>query len=90
MQDDVLRLNHSMTEVKLTQEASLADQKQGKILRWLSALDPSSSHNSARKKQQETTGAWFLDSPQYAKWKTSQKSFLWLHGIREYTLSSVA
>jgi len=24
---------------------------------------------------------WFLESEQYAKWKASPSSFLWLHGI---------
>lgn len=88
IQGNVTSLNESMEELKIGQQASLKDRQQGKIFRWLSSPDPSSNHNSAREKQQPTTGAWFLDSTQFAEWNTTSNSFLWLHGIRKYTIVS--
>ncbi len=88
IQGNVTSLNESMEELKIGQQASLKDRHQGKIFRWLSSPDPSSNHNSAREKQQPTTGAWFLDSTQFAEWNTTSNSFLWLHGIRKYTIVS--
>lgn len=88
IQGDVTRLNDSMLELKLGLETSLTDHQRQEIFRWLSPPDPSSNHNSAHKKQQPTTGAWFLNSSQFAEWRTNSNSFLWLHGTREYTIVS--
>lgn len=57
------------------------DERREKIRGWLSAPDPSSNHNQARRKRQGTTGSWFVKSKQYADWKTTSDSLLWLHGI---------
>ena len=54
------------------------DEKLGK---WLSAPDPSSNHNEACAKRQATTGDWFIQSSNFAKWKEDRNSLLWLHGI---------
>jgi len=88
IQGNVTSLNESMEEFKIGQQAYLKDRQQEKIFRWLSSPDPSSNHNSARKKQQSTTGAWFLDGSQFDQWRTNPNSFLWLHGIRKYTIVS--
>lgn len=48
---------------------------------WLSAPDPSSNHNEACAKRQATTGDWFIQSSNFAKWKEDRNSLLWLHGI---------
>lgn len=87
-QGNVFSLNDSVAELKIGQQASLKDRQQEKIFDWLSSPDPSSNHNSAREKQQSTTGAWFLDSTQFAEWRTTSDSVLWLHGIRKYTTMS--
>jgi Cdc6-like AAA superfamily ATPase len=47
----------------------------------LSAPDPSLNYQKALKQRQADTGVWFLESEQYAKWKTDAASFLWLYGI---------
>ena len=60
------------------------DEHRQKILRWLSAPDPSSNHNAACKKQQPTTGAWFIEGDAFANWKEKPRSFIWLHGIRTF------
>jgi hypothetical protein len=57
------------------------DERREKIRRWLSAPDVSSNHNQARRKRQGTTGSWLVKSEQYADWKTTSDSLLWLHGI---------
>ena len=79
-------LNNSISELQLRQQTSLIDQQQQKILHWLSPPDPSVNQNSAHKKQQLTTGAWFLNSSEFAKWKANSNSFLWLHGIRKHPI----
>jgi hypothetical protein len=57
------------------------DGKLAEIYRWLSAPDPSLNYKKALKQRQAGTGAWFLESKQYAKWKTDTASFLCLYGI---------
>jgi NACHT domain len=57
------------------------DNHYEKIHRWLSAPDPSSNHNEARKEWRATTGEWFIGSRQFTDWKSKPDSFLWLHGI---------
>lgn len=52
----------------------------GKIRRWLSAPDPSLNYKKALKQRQVSTGIWFLESEQYAKWRTDP-SIVWLYGI---------
>jgi len=60
------------------------DEHRQKILRWLSAPDPSSNYNIACKKRQPTTGAWFVEGEEFADWKKDLGSFIWLHGIRTF------
>ncbi|KAL9596235.1 MAG: hypothetical protein Q9219_005946 [cf. Caloplaca sp. 3 TL-2023] len=52
-----------------------------KLLRWLSAPDPSTNLNAALRKRHDHTGVWLLESQKYLSWKAAQVSFLWLHGI---------
>lgn len=59
----------------------LLDEKLSKYRRWLSTPDPSFNYKKALKQRQADTGLWFLESEQYAKWKTAPASFLWLYGI---------
>jgi hypothetical protein len=62
------------------------NERRQKIHRWLSPPDSSSNHNAACKKRQPTTGSWFVGGDQFAEWKVRSNSFLWLHGIRKYTV----
>ncbi|KAI9794459.1 MAG: hypothetical protein M1816_005529 [Peltula sp. TS41687] len=52
-----------------------------KIRQWLSAPDPSENYHRALKQRQAHTGVWFLESKEYAEWKTDSSSFIWLYGI---------
>lgn len=63
------------------QEVQREDQKTNMISRWLSAPDPTMNYQKALKQRQSDTGIWFLESEQYAQWKTGILPFLWLHGI---------
>ncbi|KAE8407050.1 hypothetical protein BDV37DRAFT_280315 [Aspergillus pseudonomiae] len=56
------------------------------ILDWLSPTDQSGREQSAiySKAQYDRTsqtGDWFLDSPEYQKWKAESGSIMWLHGV---------
>ncbi|KAI4261371.1 MAG: hypothetical protein L6R42_003429 [Xanthoria sp. 1 TBL-2021] len=58
------------------------DLKQDQIIKWLNAPDAALSHHQASEKRgAETTGRWFIDSGDYAKWKVEPHSIYWLHGI---------
>ena len=61
--------------------SNLATTRQ-KIRDWLSPCDPSTNFNRAIEAQHRGTGQWFLDLPEYAKWKTDHNSFFWAYGIR--------
>jgi len=50
------------------------------IIKWLSPSDPISNHHAARRKHQDHTGSWLLDSARYSEWKSSERRHLWLHG----------
>ena len=51
-----------------------------KIHRWLSPPDPSLNYQKALDERHEGTGVWFIESKEFAKWRTKPNSFLWLHG----------
>lgn len=52
-----------------------------KIIEWLDAPDPWTNYNKALKDRNPKTGLWFIGSSAYEDWKSTKKSFLWLHGI---------
>ncbi|KAJ7610330.1 hypothetical protein B0H17DRAFT_15719 [Mycena rosella] len=56
------------------------------IKTWLSAPDPSTSHNSVLKARHVGTGSWFLKSDTFANWKTTSNSVFWIYGSRRRCL----
>lgn len=64
-----------------TTEAIYSSDKRGKIHTWLSPSDPSTNLYKARAQHCQRTGQWFLESHEFAKWKTERNSFLWLKGV---------
>ncbi|KAJ7653496.1 hypothetical protein B0H17DRAFT_396420 [Mycena rosella] len=50
------------------------------IKNWLSAPDPSTSHDNVLKTRHRGTGSWFLESEAFANWKTSNNSVFWIYG----------
>ncbi len=83
IKDDIARLDDGIAELQIGQKTFLADDRRKKIHQWLSPPDPSSNHDAACKKRQPTTGAWFVEGPQFEEWKINPNSFVWLHGIRK-------
>lgn len=76
LQTDVTALNQSFEAIRL-------DGYNERIHRWLLPPDPSSNHNTARRKWQPKTGTWFIDGDSFPGWRIRPNTFLWLHGIRE-------
>ena len=66
----------------LTMDFNLIVQK---FSQWLAAPLPSLNHNTAIQKRQPGTGEWFTQSKSFSDWKIGAGSFIWLHGIREFT-----
>ncbi|KAH8657977.1 hypothetical protein BX600DRAFT_415770 [Xylariales sp. PMI_506] len=58
-----------------------ADTHTERVQAWLSAPDPSTNFEKARRVCHEGSGQWFLQSTRFFEWKTTKNSFLWLHGI---------
>lgn len=54
------------------------------MLLWLFKADPSSNHMNAWKKHEPTTGNWFLQGVEYAEWKTTPSSLLWVYGSLKF------
>jgi hypothetical protein len=84
----IILVETGVNEIRITtQDTSNAvrdlgnQHKREKIERWLSPPDPSTNHNKALKQRDEGSGAWFLESDAFAKWKKGRNSFLWLCGI---------
>src|SRR5436189_5538084 len=78
-------IRDGVAELQIGQTTILAVERWQKINQWLSSPDPSSNHNAACQKRQQTTGSWFIRGDQFAEWKINSNSFLWLHGIRRLT-----
>lgn len=51
------------------------------LLRWLSAPDPFTNHNTARKVHHRDTSRWFFQGGIFNQWRSSG-SLLWIHGKR--------
>jgi ankyrin repeat protein len=51
------------------------------IFDWLGAPSSSAIFNDAQKLRTANTGDWFLHGSIFNSWKSTEKSFLWLHGI---------
>lgn len=46
-------------------------------------------HEKTQRKVMEGTGRWFLDSKQFALWRESEGSVLWLRGPGKYTTMTI-
>ncbi|RPA76561.1 hypothetical protein BJ508DRAFT_194950, partial [Ascobolus immersus RN42] len=51
------------------------------VERWLVAPDASPNFNTACEKRYGDSGSWLLNGAAYSRWKSQEKSFLWLHGL---------
>ncbi|KAK6541415.1 hypothetical protein TWF694_007227 [Orbilia ellipsospora] len=48
---------------------------------WLSPPNASRIYSRSLDQRHKGSGRWFLESNEFARWKTQTNSFLWLHGI---------
>src|SRR5579859_3464676 len=83
---DTLQLLRAVQEcvndVSESVQTMMISEKHEKIIKWLKqSIDPSSNHNSARKKHEPTTGDWLLESELFTTWKTVKNASLWLYGM---------
>ncbi|KAI0292479.1 hypothetical protein B0F90DRAFT_1955709 [Multifurca ochricompacta] len=60
-------------------DRSKRDQLLKDVRTWLSPLDPSKSHNTARDAHHTGTSTWFIQGHTFAEWKIAG-SLLWIHG----------
>lgn len=65
----------SVKDIQIVQKS----EEWRKILDWLSAPDPWTNHNTARRLHEAHTGSWLLESKRYRHWK-SNDGHLWLYG----------
>jgi Cdc6-like AAA superfamily ATPase len=73
---------HAITKDTRTAVEDLVLRSQlAKLKSWLSAPDPSHNLNEARRKRQEGTGSWFLQSRAFENWRSGTDRYLWLTGI---------
>ncbi|KAL9045457.1 MAG: hypothetical protein Q9214_001499 [Letrouitia sp. 1 TL-2023] len=56
------------------------DSQKRRIRKWLNAPEQFQIYNAILKKRLTKSGNWFLDSLDFAKWKTTSGSFIWLYG----------
>jgi hypothetical protein len=52
---------------------------------WLSAPNPSDTHNRLQEEHHEGTGNWFLETTDFTTWRDTPGGMLWIKGIREST-----
>ncbi|KAF3768506.1 hypothetical protein M406DRAFT_336936 [Cryphonectria parasitica EP155] len=80
--DEIMeQLCEDVSQIRSTTKDIQQDLHFQEVMKWLSPPDPSTNNNKALQQRHEGTGQWFLDSQEYSKWKTTQKSSLWLYGI---------
>ncbi|KAF2153981.1 hypothetical protein K461DRAFT_120051 [Myriangium duriaei CBS 260.36] len=66
---------------KQERESFEDESRHQSALKWLQAPDPFINYYKARSLCLEGTGQWLLDSRAFLEWKSSEASFLWLHGL---------
>jgi len=62
-----------------------ADQKRQQLVEWLEPVQYNKRHETSRRLRHSETCTWILEEDNFIQWR-SQTGFLWLHGIRKYTL----
>lgn len=65
---------------KIYKTTQQGDNFNRKVVNWLSPPDPWTNHASARRRHENSTGSWLLESDHYQRWKAGDSSHIWLHG----------
>ncbi|KAH0026008.1 ankyrin repeat protein, partial [Aureobasidium melanogenum] len=74
-------IQQDIQKIKQRNEESHQEKHDEKIRDWLEPVDPDINYERALCSRHSDSGAWFLQSQQYSKWKSSPKASLWLHGL---------
>lgn len=73
-------LDSKVDSIQANVETWQKNDKYHKVMSWLNAPDPASSHNTALHKHEAGTGSWLLASDTYLRWKRNCGTNLWLNG----------
>jgi hypothetical protein len=73
--------NDAVNKIGTQIEDLKASEERKQIAEWLRGADPSTNHNSARKKHEPGTGDWLLNMKEFEDWRDGDGGVLWLHGI---------
>jgi len=57
------------------------DQYDKELQGWLNNPDHIGFHKVSLESYQAGTGVWFLEGPEFGKWKSDPASSLWIYGI---------
>jgi len=78
--EDVRETLIVMQEIAMKVNKTGRDQLQQDVRRWLSAPDPWTNHNIARKAHHRGTSTWFTQGDVFKQWKGTGR-LLWIHGL---------
>ncbi|KIX08660.1 uncharacterized protein Z518_03317 [Rhinocladiella mackenziei CBS 650.93] len=77
----VVREQTEQLHTRIERLHTLVDQNlPNKLSQWLCIPDPSTNYHAALQKRHPKTGQWLLNGQQFADWKNSTTSLMWLHG----------
>ena len=76
-----LVLNHASLAVGARVNDSLVSQKVKAIIEWLTPLNFLARQESILKQRSKGTGAWFLESQTFERWRSGNDLVLWCPGI---------
>lgn len=79
--EDIKNIQSNAVNIRKGVDSLNLDRHFENVRKWLSPPDTSTNLNEARRKRQEGTGSWFLQSEQFKEWKSGANRYLWLHGI---------
>ncbi|KAI1210758.1 uncharacterized protein F4807DRAFT_451294 [Annulohypoxylon truncatum] len=81
MENDVFNIGRTLADLTTEVSARHINERQEKILRWLSPVDPWELYAPAMDRCHDGTGQWFLDSTVFQDWRDHGGPNLWLSGF---------
>ena len=76
-----LGVGTAQLEIRIKRLQTHAEQElQDRLSCWLGLPDPSTNYRAALEKRHPDTGSWLLNGQAFKEWKSSQSSFMWIHG----------
>ncbi|KAL9595941.1 MAG: hypothetical protein Q9219_006132 [cf. Caloplaca sp. 3 TL-2023] len=78
------RSNACLAKIRAQQEKIIEfqlNEKEEKILEWLSPVNPTIKHRTFRRERHPGTGTWLFDLPEMTHWLENPTGALWIYGI---------